>query len=159
MAKTNYTKVEEIMEQGLRKMSINQVFDDSGKAEKKPRQTPLADQEEKTKDVDNQLNRAQIRLISALKRDLKYLHYRDHTDFYASLGMKKSTLKKKIETPSALKGEEWEAIKKIKQKIDLYRAELSKQIPEVELSQEVDEERIKHVNKRFNVNNKWLPLH
>ena len=35
MAKTNYTKVEEILENGLRKMSIDQLFEESEKRPKK----------------------------------------------------------------------------------------------------------------------------
>lgn len=149
MTKTNYTKVEEILEQGLRKMSINKIFEDSEKAIKQKGESK----------PESDLDKEKALFIANLKRDLKKLDYRAHMKFYSSLGMKKSELKKKIAAPNLLKPEDWEAIMAIKKKIDLYKAQLSTQIPEMELSQAIDEERTKHINKRFNVNEKWLPLH
>jgi hypothetical protein len=145
MAKTNYTKVEEILEQGLRRMSINQLFDESKKVVPE-------------KSVENPIEKEHEQLLSSIKRDLKYLHYKGHAKLYNSLGMKKSELKKLIDTPN-LSDAEWEKITQIKKKIDLYKAELAAQLPEIALKQTVEDERIKHINKRFNVNEKWLPLH
>ena len=73
--------------------------------------------------------------------------------------MKKSELRKKIENPQALTPVEWETILQIKKKIDVYKAQISTQIPELELNQTIEDERVKQLNKRFNVNEKWLPLH
>lgn len=152
MAKTNYTKVEEILETGLKKMSIEQLFEEAEKSGKKT-------EDEQPTGEQPSLDKTYAKIISALKRDLKRLQYKSHQAFYSTLGMKKSELRKKIEKPEQLTPAEWEALIEIKKKIDLYKAQLSAQLPEFELSRAVEDERVKHINKRFNVNEKWLPLH
>lgn len=154
MAKTNYTKVEEILETGLKKMSIDHLFKESERQkvnEGKEKETPENEAASPAKTYP--------KIISALKRDLRRLQYKNHQQFYSTLGMKKSELRKKIEKPESLTPAEWEALIQIKKKIDLYKAQLTAQLPEIELTQAIEQERVKHINKRFNVNEKWLPLH
>ncbi len=156
MAKTNYTKVEEVLEKELRRQSIEKLFDDKAQSHKQPAEgSPPAEKGGKSSSLD----KAQMSLISALKRDIKFLRAKQHATMYTKLGIKRNELKQKIENPADLTAEEWVLIQKIKTKIDLYKAELAAQMPEFEFSQQIEHERQKHINKRFNVNEKWLPLH
>ncbi len=164
MAKTNYTKVEEALDQNLRKMSIERLFDKANEATKKEKGS---DDNKNTatfskggeSPVSSPLDKTQINLIAALKRDIKSLRQKQHAAIYTKLGIKRSELKEKIDNPTGLTAEEWKEIKEIKAKIDVYKAQLSAQMPDFELSDQVELERHKHINKRFNVNDKWLPLH
>lgn len=153
MSKTNYTKVDAILENQLRRMTVEHEME-LAKQQSQPDQSKQPETSGKTP-----LDKAQSRLIAALQRDLKKLHLADHKEMYASLEIKKSDLRKKIESPEKLTPEEWETIKQIKAKIDKYRSEIKDKLPQESNDAIVEAERHKHINKRFNVNEKWLPLH
>lgn len=140
MAKTNFTKVEDMLNQGLHKITVSHLLDE-------------ADAAKGSAPKDN-ANRA---LISALQRDLKLLHKKDH-ETYTKLGIKKKFLKKIIETPESLTPEELETLKQIQGKIKVFKEELKNKVPPVNDESIVEAERTKHINKRYNVNDKWLPL-
>lgn len=144
MAKTNYTKVDAAADMGLRKMEIDRLFEATPGKEKIPL-TP----EEKGKQ----------KLLEGLKRDIQYLDPKRHKQLYTTLGYKRQDLKALIENPSTLTLEDWEKIKQIKKSIEKYRKEVMAQLPSQDDEKIVEEQRVKHINKRYNVNDKWLPLH
>lgn len=152
MVKTNYTKVDGILENQLRRMTVEHDLKENIESVKENANEPPDPNA-------SAIDKVQQRLIAALKRDLQKLHLANHREMYASLDMKKSDLKKKIESPEKLTPEEWETIKQIKAKIDKYRSELKEKLPQQSDDAIVEAQRNKHVNKRFNVNEKWLPLH
>lgn len=162
MPKTNFTKVEEALEQGLRKMNVEHLFEISdelsGKQPKEPTLSAAAP-EGSAKPKETPLSKAQKSLINALQRDLKRLQIKEHREMYAELGIKKTDLKKKINTPTNLTPEEWEQIKQIKEKIDNYKQELQAKLPVESNEKIVESQRSTHINKRFNVHDGWLPLH
>lgn len=151
MPKTNFTKVEEVMDQGLRKMSIDQLFNMADAASNLGAEHQYSEH--------STIERTKQKLIEALKRDIKYLDSKKHKSMYGELGVKKQDLKILISNPSSLTAEDWEKIKQIKAGIDKYRKEVMAQLPQENNEKLVEEERRKHINKRFNVNDKWLPLH
>lgn len=155
MAKTNYTKVDSILENNLRRMTVEHTLNTTDPLPKSPENPANAAENTTASPVDL----AQNRLITALQRDLKKLHLSEHKKMYESLSMKKNELRKKIEHPEKLTPEEWEQLKQIKEKIDKYRKELKEKLPATSDDAIVEAERNKHINKRFNVNEKWLPLH
>jgi len=141
MTKTNFTKVEEALNEGLRKMTASHLLE-------------MADSSAKTGGVTSNPFQAAIkRLIALLKHDLKQLEKQD-PDFYQNLGLKKPGLKKLLSDPEHLTPEDWESIKQIKEKIDQYK----QKTPAPADEQIIQKERRKHINKRFNINEKWLPL-
>lgn len=150
MAKTNYTKVEEALTEGLRKLTISQLIEMADAASKSKTDTAPVE-------TPARLDAIQKALVSALKRDLERLHKQD-TNVYEKIGVKKKEIKKFIDNPNTLTPEEWESIKQIKDKIDIYKKELTSSLPKVSDDQIVEGERVKHINKRFNINEKWLPL-
>lgn len=146
MAKTNYTKVDAAADQGLRKMEIDRLFE--GTPSKSKDKVPLS-AEEKSKQ----------KLLETLKRDIQYLDPKRHKQLYTTLGYKRQDLKVLIENPSTLSLEDWEKIKQIKADIEKYRKEVMAQLPSQNDEKIVEDQRVKHINKRYNVNDKWLPLH
>lgn len=123
MAKTNFTKVEEMLDQGLRKITVEHLYEMADVA--KGTGNPLAASTEKKAP---QLDKTQTHLISSLQRDLKLLKKQEE-DMYVKLGIKKKHLKKMIENPSALKPEDWQTLKQIQEKIAAFREELKKNAP------------------------------
>ena len=144
MPKTNYTKVDIATESGLRKMEVDRLFEATPSTSK-----GALSSEEKGKQ----------KLLEGLKRDIQHLDSKRHKELYTSLGYKRQDLKALIENPSALTLEDWEKIKQIKAGIEKYRKEVMAQLPSLNDEKIVEEQRTKHLNKRYNVNDKWLPLH
>lgn len=138
MAKTNYTKVDAVLTQSLKKMAVDQLFE--------PKKTATT------------LSKSQQQLLNSLKRDIKKFPTKTHPKLYEQLELKRLDLKKKIENTSFTQ-EDWQFLETVAKKIESYKQELLKQKPAIEDSSLVEKERVKHVNKRFNVNEKWLPLH
>lgn len=154
MAKTNFSKVEEILSEGLRKIKVEHLLDLADRAA-----SPAPD----SADAGTQKNPApnqpgsRKHTLLALQRDLKHLTKQDK-DAYKTFGIGKSRLKKYIEHPETLTAEEWEAVTKIKLKVDEFKIELAKTLPGTSDDDLVDQQRRKHVTKRFNINDSWVPL-
>lgn len=138
MAKANYTKVEEALNEGLLKMTMEQLH-------------ALTDGKPQDKD------REQGRLVAALKFDFEWISKNDPSIF-TQLGLKKSEMKELLKTPSELTPDDWKALLVLKSRIDGYKKEFCAQHPAQDDQQLIEKERIKHINKRFNTNEKWLPL-
>lgn len=140
MPKTDFSKAEDSFSESLRKFNVDKLWTET---EKKKKTTE--DEEKK-------------QLLIALQFDLKRLH-RHNPDFYKKIGKTKKEIANLLAHPDALEESQWEEIKKIKTQIDLLIEEASKQAPLLSNDELIKEERRKHINKRFNVNDKWLPLH
>src|SRR5262249_28279924 len=123
----------------------------------KPRNPTISYSQEAPKEQTPQLTRAQSHLITSLQRDLKRFQKKD-AEIYTKLVVPKRKLKKMFETLASLTPEDWETIKQIRKKIDLYKAEVTKQLPQQSDDELVKSERQEHITRRYNVNKKWLPL-
>lgn len=146
MAKTNFTKVEEALDEGLRQIikdKLHSLTDSISNIS--------------TQGVEKADLASKKQLIAALKFELNWMAKQDPS-LHHKLGIKKSEIKKLIETKEKLTQEDFEKIKFIKEKIDVLKKELEEKSPESN-DQLIEKERIKHINKRFNTNDKWLPLH
>lgn len=144
MAKTNFTKVEASLDEGLQKMKVNQLYEIT-ESEKNPRRASLKEQEQK------QL------LINTLQHDVKIIEKHDH-EMYGKIGIEKKELKELIANSKNLSPKDWELVKQIQQKVAVYKEEILKNFPQPSDDQLIEKERRKHINKRFNVNERWLPL-
>jgi len=143
MAKTNYTKVEEALTEGMLKMTINGLLGMASIAAGIGQPNPAA----------NVLTNKQ--LLAALQFEIKYC--RDHRLFNAG-GFTKPELKKILDNSDNLTPEEWETLKEFKAKADIFRKEMASKSAEGN-EELVEAERKKHINKRYNTKEKWLPLH
>ncbi len=144
MAKTNFTKVEEALNEGLRKMEVGKLL---GQTEDKK-----AAERETT--APKKLTNEQFALVTKLQIELKYLK-RAGLDPFEKLKINKSELKKMLLGATELGPQEWDKLKKYKEQLDGFRKEQEKTVTD---DSAVEQERRKHVNKRFNINNDWLPL-
>jgi hypothetical protein len=161
MAKTNFTKVEEVLEQGLRKYSVDHLLEAADKAsgakEKPPHNPSISYTADANQPQPPALTKDQTGLIHSLQRDLKRFQKRDPA-LYKLLGISKKNLKMMLDQPAIMTEADWETIKQIRTKLDQHKADLSKQLPKQSNEDLVEAERKDHLNRRYNVNKKWLPL-
>lgn len=140
MAKTNYSKVEELLSQGQERLKI-QGWIDMTKVEK-------------TLEEPN----PKAYLLFSLNRGLELLS-KDDKVFAEKLGISKADIQKLIDKPEDLQAKDWALIKEIRQKLKDHLAKVAEALPDISNEDIVENERVKHLNKRFNTRDKWLPLH
>lgn len=91
------------------------------------------------------------KLLKKLKKaDLK---------LFQRLGMKEEDEKRLMSPPQQFTQEDWRYLKEVKDRIDSLKKELyGEEILNTEFEAQVTKERKRHINKRFNVKDGWLPL-
>jgi len=148
VVKTNLKKVEEALEVFLRQMTAEhllQMADLYGIREKTEEQI----RKEALLEIKKQL------LI--LHLDLQRLEKKD-MQFYEHLTLSKKQVSKVLDEILENKNVDLASIKDLKEKLDEYK-EAYPRFNRVESDEKlIEKERKKHINKRFNVNEKWLPL-
>lgn len=146
MSKTNFSKVEKSLEEGMIKMKsqylLNEADAASGNKSNEGKVPP--------KEVCNAV-------LTTLERELKKLRKEDEGS-YKKLDLPKLDLKKLITNPSLLTPQDWKEVKEIKERLMQYKKDLSSRLPQETDQDLIDHERSRHVNKRFNVSKKWIPL-
>ncbi len=160
MPKTNFTKVEEVLDQGLRKYEVQHLLeaaDEVSGGVKKGRNPSISYTGEPSQPKPSPLSKDQALLIKSLKRDLVRFQKKG-SSFYNLLGLSKADLTKMVDTPTILTPAEWETIQQFRTKLDQYKADLLKKLPKETNEDLVEKERKDHINRRYNVNKKWLPL-
>lgn len=140
MAKINFKKVDDITGHYLRELRIKKMCQEEGT------------------DADTPAPAAARDVVAAnILRHLKNLAYQEHREFYATLPIKKKDLTKMLELPDKLSTEEWKIVMEIHDKVKAYRALIKATLdPEINLEQ-IRNEQAKHITKRFNVSDRWLP--
>jgi hypothetical protein len=139
MAKPNLRKVESILDEGILKMTVNNLLH-------------LADvaqgmgQQHKEMPPKN--------AISFVERELMWIYKKD-PDVFKNLHLKKKKLKTIFEHPDKATPEDLAYINKIKEQLAQYKKE---KLPQLSDEDQVKHEQDRHINKRHNVNEKWLPL-
>jgi hypothetical protein len=142
MAKTNFTKAEESISETLQKLNREKLLE-------------MADEASGQQPQPASVEGKRILLISQLDRDLKRIYITDK-DIYKQLGLKKKMVAGWIKDFAKFSEEEWAKVIKAKASLDEYIKNNPTKVPTDE--QIVESQRSKHINKRFNVNDKWLPL-
>ncbi len=145
MSKTNFSKVEEALKEGLLKLTVKNLLDladvASGKGGEKP----------------EKIAEARKTIAHVLQLELKHL-IKHEPEIYEKLQLNKEELQKLIEHSDSMTNPEWEILSQAKTKVEAYREEQRKALTPEQNEKLVEEQRQKHINKRFNVNDKWLPL-
>lgn len=142
MAKANFSKVEKALEEGMLKMTSEKLWEEAGKASASVK-VPEKDA------ILLVLNRVINELSSLSKQD---------PSIYDKLSIQKGALKALLEKASVLTPQDWKEVKTIREKVEQHKKELSEKLPHPSDEEIIQKERKKHVNKRLNVREKWLPL-
>lgn len=145
MSKTNFSKVEKSLEEGMIKIkSQNLLKEADAYAAKTPKESVPTKEECQA-------------ALTGIERDLKKLLKQDEK-IYKKLGFHKMDLKKLLSNPSLLTPQDWKTVKDIKERIEKYKKELAARLPFESDEDLVENQRTKHLTKRFNINDRWIPL-
>jgi hypothetical protein len=147
MAKTDFTKVEEALNAGLRKMEVNRLLD-------------IADEVQgKKKEGESELPVApeQRQLLTVLRSGIKYLRKLEKDPFEKSTFQKEEIIEL-LQNPDKLNKEQWEKLEAFRKHVSAFKASLEKGDGEKKDENLVEQERKDQKQRRFNVNDKWLPL-
>lgn len=155
MAKTNYTKVEEALAEGMRKIEVDRLLKvaDEKKKPKKPPASPSTPSPSKIEEIH-------LKRLIFVQKELKALQMQGK-DPYKELKIDANEMEKFLNAPNALTSAEWEKVKEYKEKIINYTKQQSGEETQTEsnVNQDfVEQQRKKQQTKRFNINDKWIPL-
>lgn len=159
MAKTNYTKVEEALAEGMRKMEVNRLLKAADKAKEDKSTDVQKPSSAPTSPAKPEVDAVNLQRLKTVCRDLKALQKLGRNP-YEELKINKEEIKKFIKDPSSLTPEEWQKVKEIKSKIAKYKEEKPQKTQEKGEKDDdpLQEERKKQATKRFNVKDSWIPL-
>lgn len=146
MAKISFTKVESILDNTLRNISIDYLKELGAIANLLDYSKPKVSNQT----IEQILGRFQIQLKKLKKHDPK---------LYSRLNISAAD-RKRLSLPLAdLTQADWAKLKELKETIEHLKKELyGEDFPKKEYEQQVESERLKHINKRFNIRDGWLPL-
>lgn len=149
MGKTDYTKTENLLSEALLKMSVDELLH-------------LADQASSFKhpQANSSVPSLQARtiILSFMEHDLELVS-RVQGAHLQELGITPAELKAFLKGVKELTQQDWAKLKVIRERLLAYKKELWDKIPHLSDEDLVQRERKKHINKRFNTRDKWLPLH
>lgn len=154
MGKTNFTKVEDLLKNNLTKIEMTRLGKLADIAQKvgKPEMRKLIEQAS-IAGAKAELDRTL--LLRAILRAVKEFKT---PEFYQAIGISLEELEILLKTPKELSPEDWQRLKIIREKIIAFRKSYQDAHPETSESALIEKQRHRHINKRFNVNEKWLPL-
>jgi hypothetical protein len=147
MPKVNFSKVENAFDKALQKLLINHISELAAIAN--VIQDPQANLASKT--IED--------IISRFQKELKKLKKQD-SKLYERLNLS-TEVEERFALPSKeFLQDDWLRLKELKLRIDELKHELyGQESLDVEYENQVSKERRRHINKRFNIRDGWLPLH
>lgn len=147
MAKVNFTKVENAFDKALQKLLITHLSELAAIAN--VIQNPETNLSSKT--IEN--------IIVRFHKELKKLKKQD-PKLYERLNLSHAEEKRFGLSSKEFTQEDWIRLKTLKLKIDELKHELyGQESLDAEYEKQVSKERNRHINKRFNIRDGWLPLH
>jgi len=150
MVKTNYSKVEEILNKALKEEYKKELLD----------QAQIENDKKKQSEIEKSLppkDRYKSRALNLIKKDISSLSRKAKHKMFEKLGIDKELIRKYIENPSDLSPQDWQEIKNIQKQIAAYKEEIGDS--DDEFNQElIGDGRKKNINKRHNIRDGWLPL-
>jgi hypothetical protein len=158
MTRVNFTKIEQLIEERLRKMSIERllyladVAKHIGEAVSLHTMKPSTESKKETE--EGKKMRIRQKASAKLYTNLLKLYEKD-SKIYAKLRIKKSSADRLINKNGDLNDLEWEIVEELVKKTQKYMEQYYPHMSDEEL---VENEMKRHINKRFNVSEKWLPL-
>jgi hypothetical protein len=139
MAKSNYSKAEDAFDEAMQKMAIEKLIAQTSKNALTPE--------------DHQSSK---KVLLTLANAIKHYSKADK-HFYKQLGLKHEEVRKLLSHPNP-NADEWQSILVLQEKLKEYK-QTALALPQAQDEKVIENERVKHVNKRYNVNDTWLPLH
>jgi hypothetical protein len=157
MAKKNFSKVENLLESGLEKMKADQWGKVADIAQRVPRpEMRKYIESASTAATKTILDRTAV--LHSIRRSLKEFRDPKH-NFFEVIGIKEDDLQALIsKNPGDFTPDDGNLLQELRLKIAAFKADYLEKRPDLADDSLVAKERRKHINKRFNINEKWLPL-
>lgn len=147
MAKVNFSKVEKSFDRALQKLFVDNLSDLAAIAN--IIQDPKSGISSKTIEE----------IITKFQKELKKIKKQDPI-LFSKLQLTVEDEERFARPSSEYSQEDWERLKTLKLRIDELKKELyGQESIDAEYDNQVSKERKRHVNKRFNIRDGWLPLH
>ena len=143
MAKTNYSKVELSLEEGLRKMTVSKLCD-------------LADIAMRSNDSNSgkKLSKKQQTILNKITWGIKRLEKKERK-IYEILHITKEKLQTQLQNPKSLSDAEWKELEQCSHDI---KNLIKQYFPEENDEKIMEEQQTANKKKRININDQWLPL-
>jgi len=148
MAKTNFSKVEMILNEGLLQVQVKNLLELADIASGKS---------EAAKENPTRVSQARRAIARMLQHEIGYI-YKSNSGIYMILGIDRDKLFKIFDNSDNITPEDYEYISKLKKTVDTYRKSIQGSVTPQENEELIEKQKKHHINKRFNVNDKWLPL-
>ena len=148
MAKISYSKIESIFSDALRKIMIDRLAE-------------LATIVDLIRDPEAKISEQYAKqILEKFRLELKKLKETD-LKLYEKLNLSDEEEIKFSKELKEIDQENWFRLKALKERIDELKKEYTGEASnQSELTEEhIKKERVKHINKRYNVRDGWLPLH
>lgn len=152
--KQNFSKAEEALANRLKQMEVDHLNKLAEIAQRvgKPE---LRNMIEKAALAANKTALERKAVFHFVKEGLK--KYKEPVVFTA-VGTTLDEVQKVVQQTEPLSNEQWQLLTKVKESMQSAKQRYLQGHPGINDNQIVEKERKKHINKRFNVNEKWLPL-
>lgn len=148
MAKTNFSKIEMLLNEGLMQVQVKSLLELADVASGKG---------EGAKDNPARVLQARKAIARILQHEVSFM-YKDNPNIYTMLGIDKDKFFQIVDHADKINNEDWEYLSALKTKVDVFRKGKQAMVNPQKNEELIESQRKKHINKRFNVNDKWLPL-
>ena len=146
MTKINFSKVEKSLDFALQKLFIDNLSE-------------LAAIANVAQDPQKHLSNKKIEeIIARFQKELNTIKKQDPS-LFDKLNLSAEEEERFNRMASEYSQEDWLRLKTLKLRIDELKHELYGQESTAEDGQQIEKERRRHIHKRFNVRDGWLPLH
>lgn len=146
MAKVSFTKAEQSFDRAVRQLLIDNLSEIA---------TIVDVAHDKDKKISSE---ALAELIAKFNKQLQKIRKND-TGLYQKLALSAEDEKRLSKPSTEYIQADWLFMKELKLRIDELKSELyGKGAPDTTQEAQVEKERKRHINKRFNIRDGWLPL-
>lgn len=145
MSKVNFTKVEEALDEASHQFFIDSL-------------TELSTITNMLQNPEKKIGKDEEEIIARFQRDLKRIKTENYP-LFEKLGLTEEEEEQILRSFSDYRREDWARLKYLKERIDELRREVKKKFEPSAVNDEiVEKEKKRHINKRHNVREGWLPL-
>lgn len=148
MAKTNFSKMEALLNEGLLQVQVKSWLELADLA---------AGKGEIAKEHPARVLQARKAIAKILKHEISYM-YKTNPNIYTMLKVDREKLFNIFDNADKMSDEDWEYLSGLKKMVDIFRKGQQAMVNPQKNEELIEQQRKQHVNKRFNVNDKWLPL-
>lgn len=145
MSKVNFTKVEEALDEASHQLFIDSLGE-------------LSTIANMLQNPEKKIGKDEEEIITRFQKELKRIKTED-SPLFEKLGLTEEEEEQMLRSFSDYRREDWVRLKCARERIDELRRDVKKKFEPSAVNDEIiEKEKKRHVNKRHNVREGWLPL-